>query len=448
MTKTLAPQEFQPPASVYVLANATVPTAVLTDQTLAAFRQPSANVLLRADITIETGRVSAISPAAEPQNTAANVFDLDGGMILPCLIDMHTHLDKGHIWPRQPNPDGSFQGALHATETDRSARWSAQDVRRRMDFSLRAAHAHGTNLIRTHLDTLIPQDEISWPVFEEMRQTWRGRIDLQAASIFGVDSLDDERFLPRIADRVAAAGGVLGAVTYMIPDLERRLDALFQAASARGLDLDFHVDETSDCGAHSLRMIAQAALRNRFEGRVICGHCCSLARQSDDEIDATLDLVAQAGLGVVSLPLCNMYLQDRTPGRTPRWRGVTLLHEMKARGVPVAIASDNTRDPFYAYGDLDMVEVLTQATRILHLDHPIADWVTAVTTTPADLLRRPDHGRIDAGLPADLILFQARNWSEFFARPSAPRKVLRAGASIDQTLPDFRELDDLMKGDT
>jgi cytosine deaminase len=55
--------------------------------------------------------------------------------------------------------------------------------------------------------------------------------------------------------------------------------------------------------------------------------------------------------------------------RTPRWRGVTLVHEMKARGIPVAFASDNTRDPFYAYGDLDMVEVMREATRIAHLDH-------------------------------------------------------------------------------
>jgi hypothetical protein len=23
---------------------------------------------------------------------------------LPCFVDMHTHLDKGHIWPRSPNP--------------------------------------------------------------------------------------------------------------------------------------------------------------------------------------------------------------------------------------------------------------------------------------------------------------------------------------------------------
>ena len=35
------------------------------------------------------------------------------------------------------------------------------------------------------------------------------------------------------------------------------------------------------------------------------------------------------------------------------------------------IASDNTRDPFYPYGDLDMMEVWREGVRILHLDYPV-----------------------------------------------------------------------------
>ena len=70
--------------------------------------------------------------------------------------------------------------------------------------------------------------------------------------------------------------------------------------------------------------------------------------------------------------MCNMYLQDRVAGRTPRWRGVAPLHELDAAGVTVMVASDNTRDPFYAYGDLDMLEVYREATRILHFDHSAA----------------------------------------------------------------------------
>ncbi|WP_366525592.1 hypothetical protein [uncultured Microbulbifer sp.] len=54
-------------------------------------------------------------------------------------------------------------------------------------------------------------------------------------------------------------------------------------------------------------------------------------------------------------------------------------------------------------------------------------------------------GRIGAGESADLVLFRARNWNELLSRPSGPRHVLRAGRSIDQDLPDYRELDHHMQ---
>ena len=46
-----------------------------------------------------------------------------------------------------------------------------------------------------------------------------------------------------------------------------------------------------------------------------CGHVCSLALQPD--ADATITLVMKAGVAIVSLPMCNLYLQDRVAGRTP-----------------------------------------------------------------------------------------------------------------------------------
>ena len=76
----------------------------------------------------------------------------------------------------------------------------------------------------------------------------------------------------------------------------------------------------------------------------------------DAEAEATMDRVAEADIAVVTLPMCNLHLQDRDAGATPRWRGVTLVHELAARGVRVSVGSDNTRDPFYDYGDLDMLE--------------------------------------------------------------------------------------------
>ena len=422
----------------YVLANATLP-AVLVD----GFAAPAdEDGLIGADITLRNGTIERIDPPG--RRTKLPKLDLDRGMVWPCFVDMHTHIDKGHIWPRRRNPDGTFMGALDAVATDRDMHWRPHDVERRMDFALRAAYAHGTALLRTHLDSGPPQHRETWPVFAGMRERWAGRVDLQAVALFAIDHFADEAYAREIVDTVAAHGGVLGAVTFMMPGLAALIEKMMVRAAERGLDLDFHVDETGDPNARSLRIIADTALKVGFPGRIVCGHCCSLAVQPDAEASATLDRVAEAGIAVVSLPMCNMYLQDRVPGRTPRWRGITLLHEFTQRGVPVAVASDNTRDPFYAYGDLDMVEVFREAVRIAHFDHPFGTWPATVARGAAEIVGRPDRGVIAAGRPADLVLFSARSFTELLARPQADRTVLRAGKPIDRTLPDYRELDDIM----
>lgn len=428
-----------PDAPRYVIANATIPGVLLDDPAA----EPDAEGLCVADIGIAEGCIAVIAPAGAL--TEGPRLDLDRGMAWPAFVDMHTHIDKGHIWPRRPNPDGTFMGALDAVTADRAAHWSAEDVRRRMEFSLRAAYAHGTALLRTHLDSAAPQHRISWPVFAAMRERWAGRIELQAVSIVGIEAFRDPAYLDDLITTVAEHGGVFGAVTYMVPDLEHLVETVMLRAANRGLDLDFHVDETGDPTAHSLRVIADTALRTDFPGRIVAGHCCSLAVQPAAEAETTMERVAEAGIAVVSLPMCNMYLQDRGAGRTPRWRGVTLIHELMAHDVPVAVASDNTRDPFYAYGDLDMLEVFREAVRIIHLDHPVSSWASLVARAPAAIVGRDaDHGVIGEGRDADLVLFRARTWTELLARPQADRTVIRNGGAIERTLPDYRELDDIV----
>ncbi len=427
-------------AQTYRLNRATVPAALVASPTLAG----DIDGLAEVDILVSDGKIARVTPAGHAPDVGVPVVDLDRGLVLPAFVDGHTHLDKGHIWPRRRNPDGTFTGALENVRADAAANWHAEDVRRRMDFSLRTAYAHGTKAMRTHIDSGAPQHRISWPVLKAMKDIWAGRIDLQASCLVAVDAMLDEAYTGDLLAHLKAAGGVLGAVTYPMPTLLPALDRMFRLATEHGLDLDFHADETGDATVATLRAIAETALAHRFEGRILVGHCCSLARQDESEADRTLDLVAQAGMAIVSLPMCNMYLQDRVDSRTPRWRGVTLVHEMRARGISVSVASDNTRDPFYAYGDLDMVEVFREAVRILHLDHPFADWPKAIAATPASVLGLSDCGWIKDGAPADLVLFRARSWTEFLSRPQADRTVLRAGAPINRTLPDYRELDDLV----
>ncbi len=436
----------------YVLSRGRVPAALVASLETGSFPGvgfPPDEDLVCADFLIDGGQLKAVAAPGSFDGELA-VLDLDQSMVLPAFTELHTHLDKGHIQPRKQNPDGSFDGALQSVTADRVANWRAEDVRTRMEFSLRCAYAHGTRAIRTHLDSAEGQHSISWPVFAELRADWADRITLQAASLVGIEALAESSERIAVLQSVLAAGGIAGAVTYMVPELDATLDHMFKDAMDAGIDLDFHVDETLDPDARSLAVIAEKAIALGYQGRITCGHCCSLSRQPDDEVDRTLDLVARANISVVSLPMCNLYLQDRAPvgseagssGRTPRFRGVTLLHEMKARGIPVAVSSDNTRDPFYAYGDLDALEVYREATRIAHLDHPVGDWIKTITETPGATMGLAGGFVIDGA--ADLVLVKARSFNELLSRPQMDRVVLRRGQAIERALPEYRELDPLL----
>jgi cytosine deaminase len=427
--------------SAFRLIDARIPVCLADTEKLAG----DADGLARCNLVIDGGRLSAVDPPGAA-NDGLVAFDLDGGIVLPRLVDIHTHLDKGHIWARRRNPDGTHHQARRNVAEDREANWSARDVAARMDFSLRCAFAHGTGAIRTHIDSIGKQTAISWPVFAEMREAWKGRIALQAVSLCPIEiAVDDEPQFRAIVETVARHGGVLGGLTFLgeapSEKLDRALDRAFAAAAASGLDLDFHVDESHAAEARSLGRIAAAARRNRFAGKILAGHCCSLALYEDGDCAATIERIGEAKIAVVSLPMCNMYLQDRGTGRTPRWRGVAPLHELEASGIDVMVASDNTRDPFYAYGDLDLIEVYREATRIAHLDHCATPWIETVATAPADHMGLSGCGRIVPGGSADLILTRARTFNELLARPQADRVVIVAGRQIDTAPPDYRELD-------
>ena len=431
-----------PEAPRYALRHVRVPTCLTS---LAATGE-----LADADLLVDGARIAAVVPAGSlPPDLGP---DLRQAMVLPGLLDCHTHLDKGHIWPRRPNPTGDGAGAAHATGVDREANWNAQDVAARMEFGLQAAYARGAVAVRTHLDSLAPQAGISFPVFQAKREEWAGRIELQASSILPLDTFLNEPAAQALADTVAQAGVTLGCVTRfrglpnvpLPPAFDVAMTRVFRLAAERGLNLDLHVDETGDAQVLTLQRVAELALALRFPGRILCGHCCSLALQPEDVIARTLDACAAAGIDIVSLPTVNLYLQSREAGRTPRWRGVTLLHEMKARGLRVAVAGDNCRDPFYAYGDHDVLDTFTQAVKIAHLDLPVGDWIATVSATAADIMGLPQRGRVREGDPADLIVLSARDWSEALSRHQADRVVLRAGRPIDTTPPDYRLLDALM----
>jgi len=240
------------------LARASVPVSLLEPGSW----RVDADGLTLIDIKITDGIITKISESGDTLPIGA--VDLNHGQVWPTFVDVHTHLDKGHILPRASNPDGTVYGAVQSVAIDRKSNWSSKDIRRRFEFGLRCAYAHGTSAIRTHLDCDPPQAAISFPVFAALREQWAGKIALQA-----VGKLPLDQYLTRDGDDfaklVAEHAGLLGGVTALFGNAQDKslgdaLDALFQLAQRHDLDIDLHVDETGNPAATSLSQVAQAAI--------------------------------------------------------------------------------------------------------------------------------------------------------------------------------------------
>jgi cytosine/creatinine deaminase len=459
----------------FVLDHVRIPIAVMPplDSTLEV--ESDEEGFIECRILIKSGKIAGVSPSTPASGYTKllplGVVDCQGAIVVPCFSDAHTHLVKTQVVPRLRNISGTWGEAL-GIEVNDHPNWALQgDVFRRMDFAAQCALHHGTRAIRTHLDGCESEDpivrEAVYGAFDAIRDKY-GPDDLV---VQGVANL----YLPlwttpmakKHAERAKShANVVLGAYCGNSADTPDKdtisaMDALFQYALELSMDVDLHIDESNDPRCCNLRLLCEALSKARkagYTGRVVLGHCCTLSLQDKATQLSICQQLATLQAFVVSNPFTNLGLQDRigtTPpqgaaiptdqARTPQWRGLTLLQELRDAGVTVASASDNVRDHWYPYGDYDMLSVWFQAQAMGHLDTAPSEgsWADICTSSPATAMG-VDFS-LAVGEPADLVLFpSARRASELFARPQVDRIVLRHGKVLTLPLPEYSELDDLV----
>lgn len=341
---------------------------------------------------------------------------------LPLPIDPHLHLDKTftahRCWPTEP---GLF-GAIAAMDRDKT-RWTKDDLRDRMRRAIRKIWVTGYAAVRSHIDWPTPAEPLAWRVLSDAAAEVP-ELHVDRAALVPLDLLGDPGAGPSIAARVADTGGVLGAFAYRNADLPAKLARVFDLAERHGLRLDFHVDEGLDPEARGFDVIAELTRQSGMGGRVLCGHACSLSVLSEDELRRSLEAAAEAGVALTVMPTTNLHLQDMQPGRSPRRRGLAPLQEARAAGLPLCLAADNVRDPFYPYGAYDPLHVLRTAVLAAHLAP--AEWLDALTAAPAQAMGLPVPA-LETSTPADMLLIAARDWNEAISDPRVSIRIIRGG---------------------
>jgi len=385
-----------------------------------------------ADLRLRDGCIEAITPHT---GARADGWNLHGAPVLPGLVEAHTHIDKAFTLSRLGALKPGLLAAIETMIADRLT-WTVADVHERASRCLQWAFEAGVVKLRTHCDWWEPQGTpLAWNVLRELGEEWVDRIALERVSLIALQLFSERDGARSLAKTVAASGpgACLGAFVHSTNWSAQSLRHLFEAAEEFGLDVDLHCDEELNPQAEGLATTAALLREMAFGGRVVCGHTCALAAQSEAQALATLDAVAAAPITMVSLPTTNLLLQDAQTGRTPRQRGLTLVKEARARGIPLLISTDNVQDAFCRAGSFDPVEALAVGALAAQLEQPFDEWSEAICRGDW-LTRHPNTPPLQAGAVADLVIFGAADAHGWPTRAQS-RVVLRAGRVASGSVP-------------
>ncbi|MBX3015624.1 MAG: amidohydrolase family protein [Caldilineaceae bacterium] len=349
-----------------------------------------------ADLASEDGRITAV--ASHLPGTAAQEWDLAGRVVLPGLVDAHTHLDKTYF-PQQ-NQSGTLLEAIELWRASKRSR-SKAEIQATVRRALETAIANGITAMRSHVDVEATSDLTTIETLLELRAEWAERIDLQLVALGYPGGTTENRTVMHSA--MAMGIDIVGGVPALTADPHAEIDAAFALAEKFGKPLDLHVDETEDPQMLSLGYLAEQTVAHGMQGQVTAGHCCSLAFAEPATAGRIIDKVAAAQLTIITLPSCNLVLMGRGHHCVPR--GITRVKELLARGVNVSAASDNVHDPFNPFGSYDLLQIANLNAHLAHLSGTaeIYQSLAMVTTNPAQTIGLADYG-IAMGQRADLVV--------------------------------------------
>ena len=389
------------------------------------------------DVRLADGRIAAVeeavavaAPAPGTPESQVAVVDLTGYLLLPAPAEPHAHLDKALTADLVHNPTGDLLGAVDAWLEFRQT-LTVDDIAARARRAALIGLAKGTTAIRTHIDVGTGIGLRAAEALVRVRDELADVLDLQIVSLVSRPTVGAAGAENRAHQRDAHALGVdvVGGCPHLEDDALGHLDVVLELAAELGLPIDLHTDETLDPGVLNLEHITRLVGSTGFAHAVVASHCVSLGVQAADVQRRVAEAVGEAGVGVVTLPQTNLYLQGRGIGvSTPR--GLTALASLREAGVVVAGGADNLRDPFNLMGRGDPLETAALLVMAGHLSP--ADAYDAVSTHARAVMGLAPV-RIEAGCPAELLAVRGTSLGDVIAFASEDRFVWHRGRLVART---------------
>ena len=370
------------------------------------------DVLVRDGLIAARGRDVAAAPDACR-------IDGTGCLLLPGLVDAHTHLDKTliglpwHAHRAGPNLIDKItnERAVMAGLGLDPALQSARMVRHML--------SRGTTAIRSHVD-IGPDNRLSH--FHGVAATRQADAVLSTIQIVafpqtgmliqpGVAELMEEA----VKEGADAVGGLdpIG----IDRDPKGQLDAIFAIAGRHGCEVDIHLHDMGELGAITVEMMAERTLALGLQGRVTVSHGYFLGEIGHGRLKGLVEKLVEADIAVMTAGC---------PGRWP----ILPIARLVGAGVRMFSGSDGVRDSWGPLNNGDMLERAYQLAWQSDYDRDpdIETCLKLATYGGAQAMGLQGYG-LDVGCRADLVLVAAETAAEAVCY-HPPRRLVMTGGHI------------------
>jgi cytosine/adenosine deaminase-related metal-dependent hydrolase len=370
------------------------------------------------DVLVQGGRIASLAAGQDKPDGVA-VEDGQGALLLPGLVEGHTHLDKttwGSAW--YVNNVGS---AL-TDRIDNERQWRAKtghDARTHAKALATAFLLEGATCIRTHVDVDTDAGLTHLDGVHAVREEMADRVRIQTVA-FPQSGLLKRPGTAELLDQALANGAdVLGGLDPCAIDRDpaRSLDVLFELAEKHGKPLDIHLHEPGELGAFSMDLILDRTEALGMQGKVTISHAFCLGALDTGRLNGLLARLAELRVAIMTT--------------APASRPVPSVRACRDAGVAIFSGNDGIRDTWTPFGNPDLLTraMLVGLRNDFRRDSELAWALAGVTGAAAKACGFVDYG-LHVGARADLVLVDASCVAEAVAQHRPKTLVVANGRVV------------------
>ena len=370
-----------------------------------------------ADVLIERGKIVAIG--ANLAASAAAIEDVAGALVLPGLVEAHTHLDKS-LWGMGWHPNSAGPRLIDKIDNERNLKRAIDiDPARQSARQVVLSASHGSTHIRSHVD--VDTDHGLWGIEGVMatRDAYADLVDIDIVAFPQSGLLRRPGTLDLMDQAMKAGADVVGGIDPCAIDRDPKghCDAIFALAQKYARPLDIHLHEPGEMGAFSFDLIFERTRALGMKGQVVVSHAFCLGTPDRDLVDPLIEQIVELDIGIM------------TTG--PAARPAPPVKRLVDAGVRVCSGSDGIRDTWGPYGNADMLErvMLVGLRNNFRRDDEVEIAFHVCTRGGADVMRLEDYG-LHVGAKADLIVVEGETITHAAVARPVRKLVLKHGKVI------------------